>query len=119
MLKDHQRNQEELKAEINNKRAIAEKAIENLAARNVKALNEDISQAYMNQHRLDNESRKLQANVNKLTKQAQQWMIICNSLNNAVKDLGDINTWTKRIESDVQFISNAIGESYKPTTEDN
>uniref|UniRef100_A0A6G1S6B6 Biogenesis of lysosome-related organelles complex 1 subunit 1 n=1 Tax=Aceria tosichella TaxID=561515 RepID=A0A6G1S6B6_9ACAR len=118
MLKEHQRAQENLKVEINGKRAAAEKVIENLTAKNVKALNEDVSRAYLNQHRLDNETRKLKANVNKLTKQAQQWMIICNNLNGAVKDLGDINTWTKTIENDIQFISSAIGEAYKPLTDD-
>ena len=119
MLKEHQRAQENLKVEIGNKRVAAEKAIENLTAKNVRALNEDVSRAYLNQHRLDSETRKLKANINRLTKQAQQWMIVCNNLNGAVKDLGDISTWTKTIENDVQFISNAIGESYKQSTEEN
>lgn len=117
-MKEHQRAQEESRVDINNKRLAAEKAVENLTSKNVNALNEDVSRAYMNQHRLDNETRKLKANVNKLTKQAQQWMIICNNLNGAVKDLGDINTWTKTIENDIQFIASAIGESYKPPTDD-
>lgn len=114
MLKQHQRSQEELKTEINNKRVVAEKAIEGLTSKSVKDLNEGIAQAYLNQHKLDAESRKLQANVAKLTNQAQQWMTICNSLNGAVKDLGDTASWTKMIENDVQFIAKTIEESYKP-----
>lgn len=114
MLREHQRSQEELKNEVNNKRVIAERAVENLTANNVQALNDDISRAYLNQHKLDSETRKLQANVARLTKQAQQWIMICNNLNGAVKDLGDIKTWTRTIENDVKFISNAIGESFKP-----
>ena len=114
MLKEHQRAQEELKVEINNKRVVAEKAVENLTAKNVKMLNEDVSQAYLNQHRLDAAARELHSNVAKLTKQAQQWMIISKNLNTAVKDLGDITTWTKTIENDVKFITNSISESYKP-----
>lgn len=119
MLKEHQRCQEELKEEINKKRVAAEKAVDSLTAKNVKELNEDVSRAYLNQHKLDSEARKLQASVSKLTKQAQQWMIICNKLNGAVKDLGDITTWTKTIENDVKFIAGAVGESYKPVGEDN
>jgi uncharacterized protein (DUF3084 family) len=118
LLKEHQRAQEDTKLDINNKRVTAERAVENLTAQNVKTLNEDVSRAYMNQHRLDTETRKLKTNVGKLTKQSQQWMIVCNGLNGAVKDLGDINTWTKTIESDIQFISNAIGEAYKPPPSD-
>lgn len=114
MLKDHQRAQEELKVEINQKRALAEKAIEGLTSENVKKLNDGIARAYLNQHKLDSEARKLQANVAKLTKQAQQWMIVCNSLNNAVKDLGDVTTWTKTIENDVKFVTDAIEEARMP-----
>lgn len=119
MLKEHQRAQDELKNEINGKRQIAERAVENLTARNVKELNEDVSQAYLNQHKLDAEARKLHANVAKLTKQAQQWMIICNNLNSAVKDLGDISTWTKSIENHVKFIANTISDSHKPLNDAN
>ena len=115
MFREHQKSQEELKNEINRKRVIAEKAVERLTTENVQALNDDISQAYLNQHKLDSEARKLQANVIKLGKQAQQWMAICNNLNGAVKDLGDIKTWTSKIEDDIKFISKTIEESVQPT----
>lgn len=118
MLKEHQRAQDELKSDINNKRVIAEKAVESSTSMSVKELNDGIAQAYLNQHKLDTEARKLQVNVARLTKQAQQWMIVCNSLNGAVKDLGDISTWTQTIENDVKFIAEAVEESYKPMTND-
>lgn len=114
LLKDHQKAQEELKAEIDNKRVIAERAVENLTTKSVKKLNDEIAQAYLNQHKLDNEARKLQANVARLTKQSQQWIAVCNNLNGAVKDFGDIATWTKTIENDVKFIARTIEESYRP-----
>lgn len=113
MLKEHQRSQEELKAEINSKRVIAEKAVEELTAKNVRYLNDDISRVYMNEHKLDTEARKLQDNVSKLTKQAQQWMIVCKNLNGAIKDLGHINSWTRKIEEDVKAIGKVIQDSYK------
>lgn len=119
MLKEHQKAQEELKVEINNKRVVAEKAVENLTANSVRELNDGIAQAYLNQHRMDNEARKLQTNIAKLTKQAQQWMVVCNGLNGAVKDLGDISTWTKTIETDVKFIAEAIEDCYKPASSEN
>lgn len=114
MLKEHQRSQEEYKNAINVKRVAAEKAVENLTTESVKDLNSGVAQAYLNQHKLDSEVRKLQTNVTKLTKQAQQWMIVCNSLNGAVKDLGDISTWTKTIQTDIKFIVDAVEESCKP-----
>lgn len=118
MLKDHQKAQEELKAVINSKRVIAEKAVESLTANSVGELNDGVAQAYLNQHKLDSEARKLQLNVSKLSKQTQQWMTICNSLNAAVKDFGDICTWTKAIDKDVKFIASAIEKSYQPMTDE-
>lgn len=114
MLREHQRAQEELKAEINQKRIIAEIAVESLTSETVKELNDGIARAYLNQHKLDSEARKLQSNVAKLTKQAQQWMMVCNNLNGAVKDLGDVASWTKTIENDVKFVTDAIEEAHKP-----
>lgn len=120
MLKEHQRAQEELKTEINNKRIVAEKAVEDLTAQSVRGLNDGIAQAYLNQHKLDSETRKLQANLVKLTKQAQQWMIACDNLNNAVKDLGDVATWTKTIEADVKHIAKVIEDAHalRPSSEE-
>lgn len=114
MLKDHLRSQEDFKGVINSKRVAAEKAVENLTGESVKELNDGIAQAYLNQHKLDTEVRKLQSNVTKLTKQAQQWMIACNNLNGAVKDLGDISTWTKAIQNDIKIIAEAVEDLNKP-----
>lgn len=114
MLKEHQREQEELKNEINTKRIIAERAVDNLTAKSVKELNDGIARAYTNQHKIDNEARKLQTNVCKLAKQTQQWLTTCNNLNGAVKDLGDITTWLNTIENDVKFVTRSVEEYYKP-----
>lgn len=118
LLKQHQKDQDELKAEINIKRVAAERAVDNLTSNSIKDLNDGVAKAYMNQHKLDNQSRRLQANVSKLTKQAQQWMIVCNNLNSAVKDLGDITTWVQTLENDVKFIAKSVDECYR-TRENN
>lgn len=119
MLKEHQKAQEELKNGINTKRVAAEKAVESLTVRSVKELNGGIAQAYLNEQKLDNEARKLQENVTRLTKQAQQWMLVCNNLNSAVKDLGDISTWTRTIQNEVKFVARAVEESYRPRNDEN
>jgi len=118
MLNEYQSTQEKLKSDINSKRVLAEKAVESLTSSYVRELNESISHAYLNQHKLDVETRNLQGNLTKLTKQAQQWMIICNCLNDAVKDLGDISTWTKTIESDVKFVADVVEQSYSVNSAD-
>lgn len=119
MLKEHLKSQEQFRNEINSKRVSAEKAIECWTGESVMELNNGIAQAYLNQHKLDNEVRKLQSNVCKLTKQVQQWMIVCNSLNGAVKDIGDVSTWTKTIQKDIKYVASAIEELNKPQNNEN
>lgn len=113
MLKDHLACQEQLRNEVNKKKTETEQEAEKLAVKIVDDLNRDIAQAYLNQHTLDSETRKLQSNISKLTKQVQQWMIVCNNLNNAVKELGDVTSWTTTIENDVKFISTILEDVYK------
>lgn len=112
MLKQHQASQERLQAEVSKKRIAAENEAEKLAVKVVDDLNLDIAQAYLNQHTLDSETRKLQANINKLTKQMQQWMLTCNNLNASVKELGDVTSWSKSIDNDVKFISKVLEDVY-------
>lgn len=113
LLKQHQKDQEEIKAEINIKRVAAEKAVDSLTTNSIKDLNDGIAKAYLNQHKLDNQTRMLQANVSRLTKQTQQWTTVCNNLNSAVKDLGDITSWVQTLENDVKSIISTVEDCYK------
>lgn len=112
MYKEHQKKQEKLRALIDSKRAVAEHAVEAVVSNTVNQLNEGIATAYCNQHKLDAEAKRLQTNLDKFTKQAQQWMILCQGLNTAVKDLGDISCWSQSIEEDVKFIAEALNNAY-------
>lgn len=44
-----------------------------------------VAQAYLNQHKIDAEVRKLQTNVNQFSKQTAQWLSLMEGLNNSVK----------------------------------
>lgn len=118
MLKQHLESQEVLRSQVNKKKLEAEQEAEKLAVKVVDDLNRDIAQAYLNQHTLDSETRKLQANISKLTKQIQQWMIVSDNLNSAVKELGDVTSWATSIENDVQFIATIIENVYTPKSDE-
>ena len=44
-----------------------------------------MAQAYLNQHKIDAEVRKLQTNVSQFSKQTAQWLSLMEGLNNSVK----------------------------------
>ena len=49
---------------------------------------QSVAQAYLNQHKIDAEVRKLQTNVSQFFKQTAQWLSLMEGLNNSVK-VGD------------------------------
>lgn len=109
MLKDHLGKQQERKEEIETKKAEAAEAVNDLTHHLVDHLNDGwghfillgalaeynnwsclvfsrrVAQAYLNQRKLDAETKQLQANVAQFSKQANQWLVLMQSLNKSVK----------------------------------
>lgn len=76
-----------------------------------------VAQAYLNQKRLDAEAKQLQVNATNFSKQTQQWLNIVESFSTALKELGDVENWTKAIEEDVRIVTNTLEKVYKNTQE--
>ena len=74
-----------------------------------------MAQAYLNQKRLDAEAKQLQVNATNFSKQTQQWLNIVESFSTALKELGDVENWTKAIEEDVRIVTNTLEKVYKNT----
>ncbi|KAH9513205.1 biogenesis of lysosome- organelles complex 1 subunit 1 [Bulinus truncatus] len=78
-------------------------------------LNAGVAQAYVNQKKLDTETRILQANATQFSKQTMQWLKLVEDFNTALKEIGDVENWAKSIETDMRTISSALEYAYSKT----
>ncbi|XP_060528718.1 biogenesis of lysosome-related organelles complex 1 subunit 1 [Cylas formicarius] len=76
-------------------------------------LNVGVAQAYLNQKKLDIESKTLHSSSSTFAKQTQQWLCLVESFNNGLKGLGDVENWTRTIEEEMKLISAALETVYK------
>lgn len=118
LVKQHQAKQEERKEEIEKKKQIALNAANQLTSALVDHLNDGVSQAYLNQRKLDVEAKNLHANITQLSKQAAGWLSLLENLNKAVNELGDVKNFAKCIESDMRLISTSLEYSYSLVKDD-
>jgi biogenesis of lysosome-related organelles complex 1 subunit 1 len=79
----------------------------------VEHLNIGVATAYLNQKRLDAEAKNLHVAANNFSKQTQQWLTLIDSFSSALKELGDVENWTKIIEKDMHSITAALEVAYK------
>lgn len=113
MLKEHQIKQQERKEEIEKKKLVASETVNELTHHLVDNLNESVAQAYLNQRKLDSETKQLHVNVMQFSKQVNQWLSLMQNLNKSVKELGDVENWAKSIEKDLRLVSSALEYVYK------
>lgn len=102
--------QEKLKKEANECAAAVTHAL-------VDHLNAGVSQAYLNQKRLDTEAKLLQLNATQFSRQTTQWLKLVEGFNQALKEIGDVENWSKSIETDMRTIANALEYVYKEESE--
>jgi hypothetical protein len=68
------------------------------------AVNDGVARIFVAQRKIDAESRALQANAAKFAKQTAAWIKLVDQFNTALKEVGDIQTWAKTIEADLQVV---------------
>lgn len=113
IVKEHQAKVQERRNSIEEKRKTAVDASVQLASALVDRLNLDVAQAYCNQRKLDAEAKQLHTNVQVLAKQTAQWTALMNNFNSTLKQLGDVENWSRTIEADMRQINSALEYSYK------
>ena len=93
LVKEHQGRQASRKEQQEVKRKEALTAASNLTTALVDHLNVGVAQAYLNQKRLDSETKQLHLNATNFAKQTAAWLLLIDRFNSSLKELGDVESW--------------------------
>ncbi|XP_072041996.1 biogenesis of lysosome-related organelles complex 1 subunit 1-like [Amphiura filiformis] len=115
MLKEHQEKQAARRVLQEKRRREAVAAATAVTRALVENLNTRVAMAYDNEKKLDAEAKQLQANAAQFAKQSMQWLQLVENFNGALKELGDVENWSKSIETDMHTIASALEYAYKDT----
>jgi len=113
MLKHHQ---EQIKGRNETQEKLKKETLDSaseLTKELVDHLNVGVAQAYLNQKRLDLEAKNLNTNANNFHKQTLAWMSLLENFTSSLKELGDVENWSKTIEKDMRTITAALEVAYK------
>ncbi|KAI6179034.1 Biogenesis of lysosome-related organelles complex 1 subunit 1 [Aphelenchoides besseyi] len=113
MIRDHAAKQHIRKEMQEKRKSEAVVAAQTFTNAVVDHLNLQVSRAYQNQKRLDVESKRLEKNAEQLSRVADGWMEMIASFNYALKEIGNVDTWSKAIEKDTAIISQTLEEAHK------
>jgi len=117
LVKEHQARQVVRKEQQEAKKKEALTAANSLTTALVDHLNVGVAQAYLNQKRLDSEAKQLHLNATNFSKQTAAWLQLIDSFNNSLKEVGDVESWAKTIETDMRAISSTLEYAYKVNSE--
>ena len=108
LVKEHQGRQASRKEQQEVKRKEALTAASNLTTALVDHLNVGVAQAYLNQKRLDSETKQLHLNATNFAKQTAAWLLLIDRFNSSLKELGDVGSWARTNESDMRTVSSTL-----------
>ncbi|KAL3096157.1 hypothetical protein niasHT_029193 [Heterodera trifolii] len=76
-------------------------------------LNHRVSYAYNLQKRLDVECKKLETQSAALARHADAWVALVGDMNQALKEVGDVDNWARAIEADVTQCAATLERVYR------
>ncbi len=65
------------------------------------SVNKEVSQAFLNEKQIESELAKLQQETAEFAKRSQQWVALVSSFNASLKEIGDVENWSRTIEADM------------------
>jgi phage shock protein A len=69
------------------------------------AVNRDVAQAFLNEKQIEAEVSKLQQETAEFVKRSQQWVALVGSFNASLKEIGDVENWSRTIEADMADVT--------------
>ncbi|KAJ3189897.1 hypothetical protein HDU85_000183 [Gaertneriomyces sp. JEL0708] len=103
-LKEHQQRQAAEKIYDDRLRRETENKLNALADSLAETVNVGVASAFASEQAIEAETKRLQAGIMTYQKQTKMWLGKIAEVNDALKELGDIQTWSQAIERDMKDI---------------
>eukprot|EP00742_Colponemidia_sp_Colp-10_P009347 GILJ01010183.1.p1 GENE.GILJ01010183.1~~GILJ01010183.1.p1 ORF type:complete len:133 (-),score=24.07 GILJ01010183.1:128-526(-) len=108
ILKEHAAKKAELKRQADAcSREIAETTA-SVTEELLDSINQGVAEIHSRQAQIEAEAKALHKETAQLSKQTTQWLKLYDGFAHALKELGDIENWTKVIETDLGSINNML-----------
>ena len=85
------------------KRVLA--AVGDVSSSLLDSVNKDVAQAFANEKLIESEISKLQSETAEFVKRSQQWVALVSSFNASLKEIGDVENWSRTIENDMNDVA--------------
>eukprot|EP00252_Welwitschia_mirabilis_P009965 TRINITY_DN2294_c0_g1_i1.p1 TRINITY_DN2294_c0_g1~~TRINITY_DN2294_c0_g1_i1.p1 ORF type:complete len:128 (+),score=37.90 TRINITY_DN2294_c0_g1_i1:200-583(+) len=108
MINDHSQENAQLRQHIENVKKDAIAAATHASALLVDVINAGVQESFVNEKRIELETRALAATVQHYTKQMNKWLTAVRTLDTAIKEIGDFENWMKIMEHDCENICLAL-----------
>mmetsp|Transcript_33823 Transcript_33823/g.40886 ORF Transcript_33823/g.40886 Transcript_33823/m.40886 type:complete len:123 (-) Transcript_33823:523-891(-) len=115
LIEEHQQKQAALRDENEKLRKAALNSVAEVTECLVDTLNSDVSECFRTQKQIELESRKLQAEALRFSKQTQQWINMVSTFDKSLKEIGDFENWVKTMEWDMQTVATALERVHQST----
>ena len=116
LVKGHQARQNVQKEQQEVKKE-AQAAVSSLTTALVDHLILGMALAYLNEKRLNSETKQLQLNVTNFAKHNTSWRHLIEGFNKSLKELGDVENWAKSIDGEMLVVRSTLEYSYKVNKE--
>ena len=117
VVKEHQERQGAFREQQEKRKKAALASVHQCTSAMVDSLNGGVEKAYENQRKLDKEAKALQQHSAKYVKQTTQWLNLIEGFHKNLKSLGDLEQWSRTIESDMRTIVATLEYAYQGTDE--
>nr|AAW25690.1 SJCHGC03830 protein [Schistosoma japonicum] len=71
-------------------------------------IDENVSKAYINQHRLNTEFKELITQLHIYQNHVNVWLKLVSDIRNVLKELGDVECWSVKMEQDAMLIDSCL-----------
>ena len=75
-------------------------------------VNSGVAEVFSRQKEIEAEAKHLQASLAQFQRMSGHWLAMVEGLSDALKEIGDVDNWARRIEADMRSIADSLEYVY-------